>query len=160
MCGIEELHAPKIIVRYLKISRHSRLSKKIKIKTLVCQKKKNCRVEETMIEFKTFYFDTMLNYRLFQNPTLDIFPSLKPNRGPAFACTQIYRCWQCFSSKPKWERERERVKQGQVHIGKHHQWAVVVWDLVVASYSHEDSGIDKGLMEERNILNFWIWWEA
>ena len=69
---MEELHAPKIIVRYLKISRHSRLSKKIKIKTLVCQKKKNCRVEETMIEFKTFYFDTMLNYRLFQNPTLDI----------------------------------------------------------------------------------------
>ena len=54
------------------------------------------------------------------------------------------------------EREKERVKRGQVHIGKHHQWAVVVWDLVVASYSHEDSGMDKGLVEERNILNFWI----
>ena len=34
---------------------------------------------------------------------------------------------------------------------------VVVRDLVAASYSHGDSAIDKGLVEERNILNFfWI----
>ena len=30
----------------------------------------------------------------------------------------------------------------------------MVWDLVAASYSHGDSAIDKGLVEDRNILNF------
>ena len=31
---------------------------------------------------------------------------------------------------------------------------VVVRDLVAGSYSHGDSAIDKGLVEDRNILNF------
>lgn len=31
---------------------------------------------------------------------------------------------------------------------------MVVRDLVAASYSHGDSTMDKGLVEERNILNF------
>ena len=31
---------------------------------------------------------------------------------------------------------------------------MVVRDLVAASYSHGDSAIDKGLVEERNMLNF------
>ena len=31
---------------------------------------------------------------------------------------------------------------------------MVVRDLVAASYSHGDLGIDKGLVEERNMLNF------
>ena len=43
------------------------------------------------------------------------------------------------------ERERERERRGE---------CVVVRDLVAASYSHGDSAIDKGLVEERNMLNF------
>ena len=31
---------------------------------------------------------------------------------------------------------------------------MMVRDLMAASYSHRDSAIDKGLVEERNILNF------
>ena len=31
---------------------------------------------------------------------------------------------------------------------------MMVRDLVAASYSHRDSAIDKGLVEERTILNF------
>ena len=47
------------------------------------------------------------------------------------------------------EREREIVRRGAS--------PVVARDLVAASYSHGDSAIDKGLVEERNILNFfWI----
>ena len=33
---------------------------------------------------------------------------------------------------------------------------MVVRDLVAASYSHGDLGIDKGLVEERNIFNFFL----
>ena len=35
------------------------------------------------------------------------------------------------------------MKRGEGHVGKNHWWVVVVWDLVAASYSHEDSGIDR-----------------
>ena len=50
------------------------------------------------------------------------------------------------------EREREREREKAT--------TAIIIDggvgLVAASYSHGDLAIDKGLVEERNFLNFWI----
>lgn len=47
------------------------------------------------------------------------------------------------------ESETRRRPQRQASL-------VVEWDLVAATYSHGDLAIDKSLVEEKNILNFWI----
>ena len=46
------------------------------------------------------------------------------------------------------EREREKATTASIIGGG--------VGLVAASYSHGDLAIDKGLVEERNFLNFWI----
>ena len=50
-------------------------------------------------------------------------------------------------------RERERNSETR-RMPERQASPVVVRDLVAASYSHGDSALDKGLVEDRNILNF------
>ena len=50
------------------------------------------------------------------------------------------------------EREREKATTASIIDGG--------VGLVAASYSHGDLAIDKGYVEERNFLNFWIWREV
>ena len=57
---------------------------------------------------------------------------------------KLYEAFQQTSSMPT-----QKPALGECRNGKHHQWWLGIrWLLAIT--------IDKGVVEERNILNFWI----